>query len=55
VFGTLGRVPEVGDVVRAPGFGGGMQLRVEETDERRVSRLRLTSPVEEQQGIGNRE
>ncbi|HEX6912746.1 MAG TPA: hemolysin family protein, partial [Longimicrobium sp.] len=45
VFGTLGRVPEVGDVVQVMGFGGGMELRVEETDERRVSRLRLTSPA----------
>jgi len=43
VFGTLGRVPEVGDRVPVPGFGEGMELRVEETDERRVSRLRLTS------------
>jgi CBS domain containing-hemolysin-like protein len=45
VFGTLGRVPEVGDCVPVMGFGGGMELRVEETDERRVSRLRLTSTV----------
>jgi len=44
VFGTLGRVPEVGDCVSVAGFGGVMELRVEETDERRVSRLRLTSP-----------
>jgi CBS domain containing-hemolysin-like protein len=43
VFGTLGRVPEVGDCVPVSGFGGAMELRVEETDERRVSRLRLTS------------
>lgn len=45
VFGTLGRVPEVGDCVPVTGFGGGMELRVEATDERRVSRLRLTSPT----------
>jgi putative hemolysin len=53
VFGTLGRVPEVGDVVQVMGFGGGMELRVEETDERRVSRLRLTSPaaLEEDAGV----
>ncbi len=53
VFGTLGRVPEVGDVVRVTGFGGGMELRVETTDERRVSRMRLTSPavMEEDAGV----
>jgi CBS domain containing-hemolysin-like protein len=45
VFGTLGRVPEVGDTVQVSGFGGGMELRVEETVERRVSRLRLMSPA----------
>lgn len=45
VFGTLGRVPEVGDSVAVRGFGGEMELRVEETEERRVSLLRLTSPA----------
>jgi CBS domain containing-hemolysin-like protein len=52
VFGTLGRVPEVGDVVQVMGFGGGMELRVEETDERRVSRLRLTSPAHAAEDAG---
>ena len=49
VFGTLGRVPEVGDVVPAPGGDGGMALRVEETEERRVTLVRLmhAAPVSE--------
>jgi CBS domain containing-hemolysin-like protein len=51
VFGTLGRVPEVGDAVPVMGFGGEMELRVESTDERRVSRLRLTSPTPVPQDI----
>ncbi len=51
VFGTLGRVPEVGDAVAVMGFGGEMELRVESTDERRVSRLRLTSPTPVPQDI----
>ena len=41
VFGTLGRVPVVGDVVPAPGVDGDMELRVEETEERRVTVVRL--------------
>ena len=48
VFGTLGRVPEVGDVVPAPsGEAGELELRVEETEERRVTVVRLArvSPV----------
>jgi CBS domain containing-hemolysin-like protein len=42
VFGTLGRVPEPGDAVAVMGGEGEMELRVEQTDERRVSLLRLT-------------
>ncbi|MEW5929929.1 MAG: hemolysin family protein [Gemmatimonadota bacterium] len=42
VFGALERVPVVGDVVAVSAPGGGMELRVEEVDERRVSMLRLT-------------
>jgi putative hemolysin len=45
VFGTLGRVPEVGDVVTVAGSEGEMALRVEERDERRVSVLRLMKPA----------
>jgi CBS domain containing-hemolysin-like protein len=47
IFGALGRVPVVGDVVQAPGRDGEMELRVEETDERRVAVVRLarTAPV----------
>ena len=41
VFGTLGRVPVVGDVVPAPGIDGTVELRVEETEERRVALVRL--------------
>ena len=45
VFGSLGRVPELGDSVTVRGYEGPMELRVEETDERRVARLRLTRPA----------
>ena len=45
VFGTLGRVPEMGDAVAVTGMEGEMELRVEETEERRVSLLRLTRPA----------
>ena len=47
VFGTLGRVPEVGDVVPVHAEAGEMELRVEETEERRVTMVRLvhSSPV----------
>lgn len=45
VFGTLGRVPDVGDVVSVTGSEGEMALRVEERDERRVSVLRLMKPA----------
>lgn len=46
VFGTLGRVPEPGNVVAVTGPDGEpMELRVEATDERRVSVLRLTRPA----------
>jgi CBS domain containing-hemolysin-like protein len=46
IFGELGRVPVPGDVVSLNGSG---ELRVEETQERRVTRVRLVvprSPVE---------
>jgi putative hemolysin len=42
VFGALGRVPEVGDVVAVPPAAPQVWLQVEELEERRVSRLRLT-------------
>lgn len=47
VFGTLGRIPHVGDVVPAPGIDGDAELRVEETEERRVTIVRLcrSAPV----------
>lgn len=41
VFGTLGRVPVPGDVVSAPGVDGDLELRVEATEERRVTVVRL--------------
>jgi putative hemolysin len=52
VFGTLGRVPEVGDQVAVEGAEGELVLRVEERDERRVSVLRLTNaaPIGEAAG-----
>jgi CBS domain containing-hemolysin-like protein len=45
VFGSLGRVPVLGDAVSVMSPEGEMELRVEETDERRVSLLRLTRPA----------
>jgi len=45
VFGSLGRVPELGDAVSVMSPEGEMELRVEQTDERRVSLLRLTRPA----------
>jgi CBS domain containing-hemolysin-like protein len=45
VFGSLGRVPEMGDAVPVMSPDGEMELRVEQTDERRVSLLRLTRPA----------
>ncbi|HEX8697105.1 MAG TPA: hemolysin family protein [Longimicrobium sp.] len=41
VFGTLGRVPVAGDRVAAPGVDGEVELKVEETEERRVTVVRL--------------
>jgi len=41
VFGTLGRIPTVGDTVQAPGIDGDTELRVEQTEERRVTVVRL--------------
>jgi putative hemolysin len=46
VFGTLGRVPVVGDAVAAPGIDGDAELRVEETEERRVTVVRLAKQAE---------
>jgi CBS domain containing-hemolysin-like protein len=42
VFGALGRVPLVGDVVAVPGAETALELRVEELDERRIACVRLT-------------
>jgi CBS domain containing-hemolysin-like protein len=42
VFGALGRVPEPGDVVEGLGADGALALQVDETEDRRVTRLRLT-------------
>jgi CBS domain containing-hemolysin-like protein len=49
VFGTLGRVPAVGDEVAVPGVDQTLRLRVEEVEERRVTRVRLvrTAPAAE--------
>jgi putative hemolysin len=44
IFGALGRVPEPGDLVEVSGVPGA-QLLVEETEERRVTRVRLTRPA----------
>ncbi|HEU4557665.1 MAG TPA: hemolysin family protein [Longimicrobium sp.] len=45
VFGQLGRIPIVGDTVGAPGVDGDAELRVEETEERRVTVVRLCKPA----------
>ena len=47
IFGHLGRIPQVGDTVPAPGIDVDAELRVEETEERRVTVVRLcqTAPV----------
>ena len=52
VFGTLGRVPHVGDSVTARGETGEMELRVEETEERRITVVRLVhvTPVPDDSG-----
>jgi CBS domain containing-hemolysin-like protein len=42
IFGALGRVPEPGDVVEVPGTDPRLHLLVEEVEERRVTRVRLT-------------
>jgi CBS domain containing-hemolysin-like protein len=38
IFGTLGRVPQTGDQIHVDGSG---ELRVEETEERRVTTVRV--------------
>ena len=42
IFGALGRVPEPGDVVGPLGAARDVSLQVEETEDRRVTRVRLT-------------
>jgi CBS domain containing-hemolysin-like protein len=42
IFGALGRVPEAGDVVGPLGAERDLTLHVEETEDRRVTRVRLT-------------
>lgn len=41
IFGALGRVPTVGDIILASAAEGEAELRVEATDERRVTLVRL--------------
>lgn len=45
VFGALGRVPVAGDRVEGLGEAGERALVVEETEERRILRVRLTTSV----------
>lgn len=47
VFGALGRLPVEGDTVVVDGPEGAMELRVEETEERRVAVVRLSRVTEE--------
>ena len=42
IFGALGRVPEPGDVVGPVGAARDVSLQVEETEDRRVTRVRLS-------------
>lgn len=46
IFGALGRVPSPGDQVEVTGPDGGSVLVVEETEDRRVQRVRLTRQSE---------
>jgi putative hemolysin len=46
VFGALGRVPVPGDQLDGLGEAGGLSLLVEETEDRRVLRVRLTKASE---------
>src|SRR5690606_29871331 len=50
IFGALGRVPVPGDQIDAPGQDGAVTLVVEEIEDRRVLRVRLTraAPVVEE-------
>lgn len=41
LFGALGRVPVIGDAVPIPGPAGEMELRVEQTEDRRIISVRL--------------
>jgi CBS domain containing-hemolysin-like protein len=52
VFGTLGRVPRVGDVVAVPGDDS-RELRVEELDERRITCVRLARVAPVSDGGGS--
>jgi CBS domain containing-hemolysin-like protein len=45
IFGMLGRVPVPGDEVGALGDGGGVVLHVEQIEDRRITRVRLTRAV----------
>jgi putative hemolysin len=45
IFGSLGRVPVPGDGIVAPGEEAGYTLHVEEIEDRRVTRVRLTRAV----------
>ena len=42
IFGALGRVPLVGDVVEVAAAGADVRLEVDEVEERRVTRVRMT-------------
>jgi putative hemolysin len=46
IFGALGRVPVPGDQINGLGEAGGLALQVEETEDRRVLRVRLTRTAE---------
>jgi len=52
VFGALERVPVVGDVVPVPSDADARELRVEEVEERRVTRLRLTRALPPDESSG---
>src|SRR5690606_38693052 len=47
IFGALGRVPVPGDRIDGLGEGEGLVLLVEETEDRRVLRVRLTRATED--------
>ena len=54
IFGTLGRVPVPGDEIGPLGNGQRVMLHVEEIEDRRITRVRLTRPLLAEEGAPER-